>query len=347
MDTEIQKIIKERVKELPVEVVMAIKSIPWVDKMKFIAKNNNLNKQKEVSFFTETVILVLGIESPTKYPTNLAKNVELDDNTVIKIAKEVDEQILTPITKMIEENNINKIQNEKNIQPAGFNKNRVIEIAQKYSLNQSQTDKLINIIKPVIGESQKPDTFLETVISSLGISRLLAEQIMEDLEVRVFEYALRTVEKKSEKVASSQQLASSKEEPKKPENPVNMSKTVFDTKPKVPEVKPDNLPMVEIGEVAHNSSKQLVASHQENTKPLNNTSPEPKPEPVQRPVEVPRFTGVPIEDEEHSSQQLVASRQENPIPINPVDVVEKKEVKSEPVKREHKYAVDPYRESIE
>jgi len=347
MDTEIQKIIKERVKELPVEMVMAIKSVPWVDKMKFIAKNNNLNEQKEVSFFTETVILVLGIESLTKYPVNLAENVGLDDGLVTKIAKEVDEQILSPIAKIVERNSINtkqniiKIQSSKDTQILGFNKDRVVEIAQKYSLNQSQTDKLINIIKPVVGQTKKPDTLLETIISNLGISRLLAEQIMEDLEVRVFEYALRTVEKKSEK---------------KPEPAAQVSNVPFDMKPKVPEVKPSNLPMVEVGEVAHDnptpsSSPRQPLGQMPKVELLKSNSQgstlEPKPEhsprgtlgeEVQRPVEVPRFTSVPMSEDEEGT--------EDSKPNVPIPKVE--EVKSTPtLEPVHKYAVDPYREPLE
>lgn len=105
MNPELKKIIEERANKLPAKVMAAIKSVLWVEKMIQIAKNNNLSEEKETLFITETTLLVFGIESPTKYPGNLGERVGLDDGTVIKIAKEVNEQIIMPITKMVEENN--------------------------------------------------------------------------------------------------------------------------------------------------------------------------------------------------------------------------------------------------
>src|SRR3984885_16006631 len=74
---------------------------------------------------------------------------------------------------------------------------RTGEIAQKYSLNPIQTDALANTVVLVLVGLELPDTFLDTIIADVGISRLLAEQIMNDLETRVFEYAISQIGSKS------------------------------------------------------------------------------------------------------------------------------------------------------
>lgn len=103
---------------------------------------------------------------------------------------------------------------------------RTVEIGKKYGLKDDQVDQLANIVVLVLIGIEKPETFLQTVMADLGISNLLAEQILTDLENRVFDYALKEIE------SSNQQRPATA---------------------KVLEVKPDNLPAIEIGEVAHDT----------------------------------------------------------------------------------------------
>jgi len=102
MNQDLKNTIRERLNKLPPDVVAAITNVSWVEKIQDIAKGNKLDEERGELFWTETMLVVLGIESPEKYPINLAANVRLDDGTVIKIAKEVDEQIITPILSAIE-----------------------------------------------------------------------------------------------------------------------------------------------------------------------------------------------------------------------------------------------------
>ena len=136
MNIEMENVIKERFEKLSPEVAIAIKAIPWAEKIKLIAKNNNLDTEKEELFIIETALVVLGIEPPTKYPLSLAENVGLNDDVVIKIAKEVDEQIITPILKML----------EKNKPPANIkgsdNQSAMSKYANKYLSGISSTSKL-------------------------------------------------------------------------------------------------------------------------------------------------------------------------------------------------------------
>jgi hypothetical protein len=108
----------------------------------------------------------------------------------------------------------------QNIIYDGIWENKTIEIGKKYGLNDNQIDVLTNYVVLVLIGLEKPENFLEKIISDLNISKLLAEQIVEDLENRVFEYALKQIEGDDVKVES-----------KTPE-----------IKPIIPEIRPDNLP---------------------------------------------------------------------------------------------------------
>lgn len=248
---------------------------------------------------------------------------------------------------------------------------RTTEIAKKYSLNQNQTDALINTVLFVLTGLEKPETFLQTIIIELGISQLMAVQIIEDLEIRVFKYALNKLE--------------------------NMEKPSTATSP---EIHQKNLPAVELGETAHNISHFTVPqqnistpkytpvykpspvpqNNPANTTPQNpisgqstpshinytprnspplapenspyvghrenavtNTTPEIKPkEPIQQPIPITRFS--------------INQAPENlPTDNNPQNIVENKlntmvkSINGEPTQEKppQKYNTDPYREPLE
>ncbi len=373
MITETEKIIKERVNKLPSGVLIAIKSISLEEKMKVVAKNNNLNEEQEELFATETTLVILGIESPEKYPDNLADNVGLDDKTVVKIAKEVDEQILTPILEMVEKNK--KIISQKPNSEKSYGntqnistgvKERVIEIAVKYGLDKNQENALVTLALSVISNPEEKGLLQNNISQTLKISGLMAEQIVSDLEKRVF----------------SQQVKLEKIPDKKPtENkPVET---------KIPEVKPTNLPMVEKNEVAHDvkkdSSEGSVASSKENTTEPDMSKrhfdieqtppPVPKPvmpapvykpdipEPVQRPFSVPRIIPVveqsslrdtvtmPKEEEMTKPQSPMTNEDAKPVQNMMNDKMTKVTTgmseKPKPDEPPKKYSADPYREPLE
>ena len=294
------------------------------------------------------------------------------------------------------------------------------EIAKKYSLSPTQSDILTNNIVFVLTGLDTPETFLGLITSELGISRLLSEQIIQDLENRVFKYAVTFAMGRSEGRNTSNEIRSTK-----PEEPKNMPRTVLDIKQsqatKTPEVRPVNLPAIEKGEVAHDSKQQQVSSNKEMSKSPFDKKPiesvqepvsapryapvykpaeemevkstknevreeakevlEKKTQPtskityksadsvgeiVQKPVAVPRLTGMPIDD----TKSEIPSMKSEKKPSGPQSVIEdkltsittsmgqkdvtppppilsetqtEKKLEEKPV---HKYAVDPYRESI-
>lgn len=130
------------------------------------------------------------------------------------------DQTQTDVIKYIE----NLPENVQDVIYDGEWEQRVFEITKKYSLNQEQTDNLINLVLLVLVGIEKPETLMEKIILDLSISKLLAEQIINDLEKRVFEYALNMLENKTIKSSAS--------------------KPITNAPPTVPEIRPDNLPMV-------------------------------------------------------------------------------------------------------
>jgi hypothetical protein len=105
---------------------------------------------------------------------------------------------------------------------------RVLEIAKKYSLNAEQSESLLNNVFLMVVGVIKTDNITELIVSDLNTSRLLAEQIVQDLENRVFDYALKQIEK--ENVSS-----------------VDTKEKIMSSSTQL-ELKPDNLPVVEINE---------------------------------------------------------------------------------------------------
>lgn len=213
---------------------------------------------------------------------------------------------------------------------------RTGEIAEKYSLNELQKDSLVNNVLFILISKAKKETLLETIVKDLGISQMLAEQIMEDLEVRVFEYTFKTIQNQDKKGES----------PEKAEDD------------DLPEVRPEITPLVEPQEKVR---VRPVPVGFTDTAPKPISIPQPSasgprqsaPELVQRPVSVPRYTGVPMEEEKDSSQGLAASSKEGAGPTKetaPHQSASGPQTSTtpqpvpEPVK---KYAVDPYREPLE
>ncbi|OHA94041.1 MAG: hypothetical protein A3H52_00010 [Candidatus Zambryskibacteria bacterium RIFCSPLOWO2_02_FULL_39_26] len=237
---------------------------------------------------------------------------------------------------------------------------RIGEIAKKYSLNYNQTESLINNVLFVLIGLDKPEILQQTLVVELKISKLLTDQIVGDLENRVFEYAIKEIEGKGKIISKSKFPMSNQgqnlnDQTSKPES---LARTVLDTalKPKVPEVKPANLPMVEKGEVVHVNKPQAQKETFENRinyKPAPTTT-SIKPEPVQRPVSVPRYD---INNEEMPKSQFPMSNQNQNQNDKKVDsIIENKlkgvttgtPEKTPPVPdAPRKYAVDPYREPTE
>jgi hypothetical protein len=219
----------------------------------------------------------------------------------------------------------------KDLISEGVWQERIEEIAKKYSLNETQTENLTDNVLFVITGIDTVDKFLETLSQELGISKILADQLTDDLEKRVFEYVLKKLEKNTEKT----------------EDKVTEKKTTPSPVSIIPEIRPENLPTKteppKIPVQPIFESKSVVSA------PVKTTLTQ---EQIQRPVSVPRFTAVPMEEEYIISPQIQKTPEPiiNPSMVKPTQSITPSPVKPsvpETTKLENKYAVDPYREPIE
>ena len=115
---------------------------------------------------------------------------------------------------------------------------RIDEIAGKYSLNEEQKTALQDITLFVLVGMESPETFGTSIETELGISELLVEQILKDLDERVFQYAAEFVEKNNGTISASTDSDVSKVPLRKPFDVLGKQKEEV-------EVPPVILPMVE------------------------------------------------------------------------------------------------------
>jgi hypothetical protein len=108
---------------------------------------------------------------------------------------------------------------------------RVAEIAVKYSLTEEQATVLQNLVMFVIIGVEQPENFAQSVETELGISKLLTEQIVKDIDTRVFQYVFDFISRPGAEIADSPEPSVAK---------------VAETE--IPEVRPEILPLVEENE---------------------------------------------------------------------------------------------------
>lgn len=225
--------------------------------------------------------------------------------------------------------------------------NRVNEISKKYGLDQKQTEALSNNTMLLLVGLSDPEKLTTNIEEDLGISGLLSEQIFEDLEKRVFDYAIKALEKDTSKSQTPQTITS-----------------------KIPEIRPENLPAdVKVEQPARIENKIEVPRYSPTEKPslgisykptsqnvnvgVNTSAPKivyspVNQEPVQKPAFVPRL--------DMSSEQTTAPSNV-PTPINNIidtklnnvtpgvkDTPQEQRTETPLVKQ---YTVDPYREPME
>jgi hypothetical protein len=337
-------------KKLPVEVQDFIMSNETTELITNYLNGAGLTEEQSILADSEILFAMFGLQTLTDAINNIAKTnnkqienfLKLKDDLEKNIFREIDgyknTSTSTPnetqeIKKGIRESKSDKLRentpDQVKVLPkaaqdfifGGIWEERTEEIANKYSLDEKQTENLISSVFFVLINQIKIEDCLETIITDLKISRLLAEQIVEDLEVRVFEYALKSIEKKEEvelksknqipdQIQNLNNVEKTKRTNAAPPDQTVIQKTISVAEIDIPEVRPEITPMIEEGEKVQ-------------IRPIANIKETATTELIQRPMDVPRFTGVPIEKEEK---------------------IKPKEIIPEPPK---KYAVDPYREPIE
>lgn len=255
---------------------------------------------------------------------------------------------------------------------------RTEEVAKKYSLNPTQTDTLIENVLLVLIGLDEPENFSELMSSEIGISKLLSTQILDDLGSRVFDYANKFVEDKTNttSIASIPKVATTMVPSSEAQ-----AKILSSTNSRILEIRPENLPAKTNAHVVTNivpekpkePQKFVPPKYIPENKPVSTPEPQkvasapevksPTPmapvihytarentEPVQQPVSVPRFTAVPITETptigvETPTTPIISA---NIIDSKLQTTINKPVTPTAPPTPQHKYpAVDPYREPLE
>jgi hypothetical protein len=306
---------------------------------------------------SEILYSMFGLQTLSDAINNIAKltNKNVNDFSELKIN--------------LEKNIFSKIQEKIEIPETEFNKNKVVEIGKKYSLNENQIDKLINILAEINTKTKNSDVLIATIINNLEISELLVKQILKDLDDQVFQYATDFIsqrnknENKTEITPAAPVVPAVKPTPKIPQSILN----IFKKQQAEVEMPPVILPMVESDEERKKVLEQNKINENAPIKLIEKTvtktpeiakMPEIKQNPtqegtfvgsefIQKPIAVPRFNA--------SAENVVAAEPKitaSPKPQNIIDaklnsiVNSKDSVQKQEVQNPPRYTNDPYREPI-
>ncbi len=104
MDPETEKIIKEQMEKLPIEIRNLFTDPGLGDKILNIGKKNGIVNIEQLGIFqTETNLMLLGLVHPDDYPNELKNQLKIDDIKVDNIVNDVNAQILSGIREKLKE----------------------------------------------------------------------------------------------------------------------------------------------------------------------------------------------------------------------------------------------------
>ncbi len=232
MTIDFQKI-ADAIEKAPEEIKNLMFSFEFGDKLFQITDSYDLEEEQALQIIDEVGYIMLGLKNMSSLSLSLVEigidkeSSELiafdikenifpiidgkpmetvaNDTSSQKIGlaekQEISKKIRTAIREKSKENLPSQILNLSQIKQdmilAGVWEERTVEIAKKYSINEIQTDFLVNDTMFVLLEIEDKENLLETIVSDLKISRLLAEQIVNDLDVRVFDYISKSLQNKT------------------------------------------------------------------------------------------------------------------------------------------------------
>jgi hypothetical protein len=101
MEQDTQKIIEERFKELPETIREVITESGWEKIIREIVSKNNLRIDQGGIIENETLLIMLGFETPEDYLNNLIQEAKLSQEIALKVSQEVNEKIFSLIRNRI------------------------------------------------------------------------------------------------------------------------------------------------------------------------------------------------------------------------------------------------------
>lgn len=103
MTEKLKQIIKDELVKLPKELEEAIGAFDWVKATEEIGEKY-LFESEITDFQVETLLVLIGLESPEMYAINIEHNVGTSREEAKRIAQESFEKIFAPINNILEEN---------------------------------------------------------------------------------------------------------------------------------------------------------------------------------------------------------------------------------------------------
>jgi len=102
MENNIDKLIEDQLASLPADAREAVSRVPWEARVQNIAKREGLSSDKAASFRTETMLILYGFELADNYVSNLARELDIDEEQAQRIADIVSKEIIEDIEKQVE-----------------------------------------------------------------------------------------------------------------------------------------------------------------------------------------------------------------------------------------------------
>lgn len=101
MDQEIEKIIKERYQILPDDVKKSIAALPLQTIMQDVAQKNGLHIDQAGVLYTETMLILLGVEGVDAFEKNIATNLSLSPSDARGVTLAINEKVFLPIRESL------------------------------------------------------------------------------------------------------------------------------------------------------------------------------------------------------------------------------------------------------
>jgi hypothetical protein len=178
---------KEAYKKLPVEVQSFIMDPETNEIIEVSLQEAGLNETQLTEAYSEILYSMYGLQTLAETMANIAKLSNKNINDLTKLRTNLEDNIFSKI-----KNTNNIYSPETNAEPQNLKLDKATddvigEIVKKYSLNDIQHLKLMNIAVSNATNPKDDGSLLETMMSELNISRLLAEQVVYDLKNRILE----------------------------------------------------------------------------------------------------------------------------------------------------------------
>lgn len=103
MTEKLKQTIEEELAKLPKENREAINTLRWTKIVEEIGRKFLLEENKITNLQTETLLVLIGLESPSLYAGNIEINVDVDRKKSDQIAEEIFQKVFSPISDILVE----------------------------------------------------------------------------------------------------------------------------------------------------------------------------------------------------------------------------------------------------